>query len=379
MTSLLMTADTVGGVWTYALELVEALAPAGVEVSLATMGASLTGQQRRELAGSSVAAVHESSFALEWMHDPWREVEQAGEWLLGLEQRAAPDVVHLNGYVHAALPWRAPAVVVAHSCVLSWWQAVHGRPAPAEWDQYRRRVGAGLAAADAVVAPTAAMADALDCNYAVAGVTVVANCRRADWVREVAKQPLIISAGRLWDEAKNLTLVERVAPRLRWPVVLAGEARRPVAGPAPRTVDHVVRTIPPTGDWSAGTGMATLLGPLPFVELAQWLMRAAVFVLPARYEPFGLAALEAGLAGCALVLGDIPSLRQLWGDAALFVDPDDEQGLVDAVGALTDDAVLLRDMSRRARDRAREYSPERCARGYLALYQALPLAAGDPA
>ncbi len=32
--------------------------------------------------------------------------------------------------------------------------------------------------------------------------------------------------------------------------------------------------------------------------------------LPARYEPFGLSVLEAALSGCALVLGDIPSLRE---------------------------------------------------------------------
>lgn len=57
--------------------------------------------------------------------------------------------------------------------------------------------------------------------------------------------------------------------------------------------------------------------------LAQWYAHAAIYALPARYEPFGLSALEAGLSGCALVLGDIPSLREIWGDAALFVPPDD--------------------------------------------------------
>ncbi len=379
MTSLLMTADTVGGVWTYALELADALAPVGVEVSLATMGASLTRQQRRELAASSVAEVHESSFALEWMHDPWGEVEQAGEWLLGLEERSAPDVVHLNGYVHAALPWRAPAMVVAHSCVLSWWQAVHGCSAPRRWEEYRGRVGAGLAAADAVVAPTPAMAEALRCNYRVTGISVVANCRRSGWVREVPKEPLIVSAGRLWDEAKNLAMVERVAPRLRWPVVIAGGTAHPVAGTAPGTADHAVQATHQIAGDAGVTGAATLLGPLPFEALAPWLLRASVFVLPARYEPFGLAALEAGLAGCALVLGDIPSLRQVWRDAALFVDPDDEQGLVAAMATLTDDPELLGDMARRARDRAREFSPDRCARGYLAVYQELRVATGDRA
>ena len=60
-----MTADTVGGVWTYALDLADALAPLGVEVEVATMGRPLDHDQRATLARSAVAALHESAFALE--------------------------------------------------------------------------------------------------------------------------------------------------------------------------------------------------------------------------------------------------------------------------------------------------------------------------
>ena len=54
---------------------------------------------------------------------------------------------------------------------------------------------------------------------------------------------------------------------------------------------------------------------------------AAIYALPARYEPFGLSVLEAAQHGCALVLGDIDSLRENWDGAALFVDPDDAGAL----------------------------------------------------
>ena len=47
------------------------------------------------------------------------------------------------------------------------------------------------------------------------------------------------------------------------------------------------------------------LGPLPFAELAAWLARAAVFAAPARYEPFGMAALEAA----RLLAERVPGLR----------------------------------------------------------------------
>jgi glycosyltransferase involved in cell wall biosynthesis len=98
--------------------------------------------------------------------------------------------------------------------------------------------------------------------------------------------------------------------------------------------------------------------------------RAAVFAAPARYEPFGLGPLEAARARCALVLGDIPSLREVWGDAALFVDPSDDDALAAAIRRLIDDDPLRSEMAERARARACGFTPERTAAGYLEVYRA---------
>ncbi|HEY9422664.1 MAG TPA: glycosyltransferase family 4 protein, partial [Thermoanaerobaculia bacterium] len=154
---VLMTADTIGGVWTYALELARGLAERGVEVTLASMGGPLNELHHNMANRIPRLRVFESTFKLEWMEDPWRDVEKAGEWLLRLADRVRPDLIHLNGYAHGALPWNAPKVMVGHSCVLSWWQAVKGEPAPEAWDRYACEVGAGLAAADLVIAPSEAM------------------------------------------------------------------------------------------------------------------------------------------------------------------------------------------------------------------------------
>ncbi|HYO70741.1 MAG TPA: glycosyltransferase family 4 protein, partial [Archangium sp.] len=148
-----MTADTVGGVWTYALELCQALAGDGVRVELATLGAPLSPAQWVEARAVPGLTVHESSYQLEWMEEPWEDVRASGEWLLGLEARLAPDVIHLNGYCHGALPWRAPVLMVAHSCVLSWWEAVKGEPAPGRYTRSQQEVARGLRAAARVVAP----------------------------------------------------------------------------------------------------------------------------------------------------------------------------------------------------------------------------------
>lgn len=362
MTHVLMTADTVGGVWTYGLDLADALAPMGVSVSLATMGRPMDRDQHQAAAASSVADVHESSYRLEWMHEPWREVDQAAEWLLRLEEAERPDVVHLNGYVHGALPWKAPTVVVAHSCVLSWWQAVHGAPAPAHWDQYRRRVAEGLSEASRVVAPTGAMLGELRRWYGFDGGVVIPNGRRSDWSTVCPKEPMVLGAGRLWDESKNLDALCRVAPSLPWPVMIAGDTEHP-DGPIPMALEPGPREH-----------QAQLLGRLTFPELAHWLHRARVFALPARYEPFGLGALEAAIAGCALVLGDIPSLREVWGDAACYVDPDDDTSLLEALLKLASEPNLTQQLADRARGRALDLGAARCAAAYRDIYHGLSTA-----
>jgi glycosyltransferase involved in cell wall biosynthesis len=354
---VLMTADTVGGVWTYALELAGALARFGTRTTIATMGEPLRPEQARACAEVPGLQVLTSAFRLEWMDEPWADVSAAGDWLLGVEERDRPDVVHLNGYVHAALPWRAPKLVVAHSCVLSWWEAVFGAPAPDAYDVYRHEVGRGLRAADAIVAPTAAMLDALRATHGLArsGV-VIPNGVDPGALFERPKEPIVLAAGRMWDRAKNLAAIEAAAPDVRWPVYVAGSRGAPAAAPRPSV---------------------RFLGRLPPAELRVWMARAAVYAAPARYEPFGLSVLEAALSGCALVLGDIPSLREVWEGAALFVHPDDVRGLAGAVDHLAADGELLASLSSAARVRAFSYGSERMARSYLDLYERLLLAGAE--
>jgi glycogen(starch) synthase len=348
---VLMTTDTVGGVWTYALELCRALERHGVEIALATMGGALDASQAAEAASLPGLQVYESACRLEWMREPWGDVDEAGEWLLELERQVFPEVVHLNGYSHASLPFVAPVLVVGHSCVLSWWQAVRGRPAPLEWETYYQRVSRGLRAADLVVTPTAAMLRWLEDFYGpLQHARVIPNGRRSERFSPLPKEPLVLGAGRLWDEAKNVQALARVAPRLQWPVLVAGDAEHPEGGRNP--LDNVRH-----------------LGRLAPSDLASWLGRAAIYALPACYEPFGLSILEAALAGCALVLGDIDSLRELWDGCALFVPPGDDEALRSALDALIRDEVHRRRLAAGSRRRALELSPERMAQSYLQAYR----------
>src|SRR3954453_13528480 len=162
---VLMATGPVGGVWSSATELARSLAARDVEIALATMGAPLSAAQRAQANALPNVTLFESDYKLEWMDDPWDDVARSGDWLLEIERNFAPDVVHLNGYAHGQLPFIAPIVVVAHSCVLSWGEGVKPEAAPVAWGRYRHEVSAGLAAADLVFAPSQTMQVAIQKHY----------------------------------------------------------------------------------------------------------------------------------------------------------------------------------------------------------------------
>jgi glycogen(starch) synthase len=113
------------------------------------------------------------------------------------------------------------------------------------------------------------------------------------------------------------------------------------------------------------------LGELAQDDLATHLAAASIYALPALYEPFGLSVLEAGLSGCALVLGDIASLRETWGDAAVYVPPADAAALHATLLRLIDDPAERARLGLAARARALQFSADRMADACLAAYATL--------
>jgi glycogen(starch) synthase len=359
---ILMTADTVGGVWSYTLRLARALDRYDIEVIIATMGEALSPAQRDQIQSLSNVQVRESTYKLEWMQNPWKDVQAAGEWLLSLEDEFEPDLIHLNGYAHGNLPWRAPRIVVGHSCVLSWWRAIKSEDAPAEYGRYKEAVQAGLRAADCVVAPSRTMMGYLFEHYgAFENAVVIWNGCEADRYAPGKKENFILSAGRLWDEAKNVRAVCACSFELPWRLCVAGETKHPDGcgnGEYRRSDDQ-----------ERSDSEVKYLGRLNDDEMAECFGRAPIYALPAKYEPFGLSILEASLSGCALVLGDIPSLRENWDGASIFVDPDSKEQLKTAILKLIHNSALRNDLAVRARSRGLTFSMERTGREYLKVYQ----------
>jgi len=360
---ILMTADASPGIWTYVMELARALQPGGSEILLAVMGPALSPAQRAEVAGLRHVQVREKPFALEWMADPWHDVTRGGDWLLELEERFVPGVVHLNHYCYGSLPWSAPVLIAAHGCVLSWWQAVHGEGSPQSWTRYHAEVAAGLRGANIVTASTQAMLDGITRLYApiprlfpsqraprFPEFRVVPHGADAARFRPLGKCPSVLSVGNAGDGACNGELLDAVAAELRWPVVWAVEGGEP------------------SGSWKH---LRLLDARANAAGMEHQFGQAAVFALPSRYEPFGFAPLHAALAGCALVLSDIPILRETWGDAALYASPENKSAFGTALRRMVEDASLRTTMAARARARALLQSPEKMAEGMGACYRAL--------
>ena len=94
---------------------------------------------------------------------------------------------------------------------------------------------------------------------------------------------------------------------------------------------------------------------------------------PALYEPFGLSVLEAAHAGCALILSELPSLRENWSGAALFVPPSDDGAWCEALDRVISEPFLRQKLARSARERAGCFSSSRMAAAYIETYRQLAL------
>jgi glycogen(starch) synthase len=351
---VLMTADTVGGVWSYTIGL--CASQPEIRFVVATMGPRPRQAQHEQIAQLDNVVLEESDYGLEWMADGDADFVESRNWLVGLVRRHGIGLVHVNGYAHASLGIEVPVLVVAHSDVLSWWEAVHHCAAPSDWDRYRRRATAGLTAANRIAAPTATVLQDLERHYMDLDGKgeVIANGVDTAAFPPLLKRPVVLGAGRVWDNAKNLAALDAIAEELAWPVELAGDAAHPESG-------------------SATFEAVRILGLLCPAEMARHLGHASIFVAPARYEPFGLTILEAAAARCALVLGDIPSLRENWAGAAVFVDPEDKLALRSSINRLICHAEERTHLAAAAQCRAKRFTLHRMGRAYAALYRDMAL------
>jgi glycosyltransferase involved in cell wall biosynthesis len=354
---ILMTADAVGGVWQYSLDLAKGLSGKGVETVLAVMGPSPAPAQLEAAAAIEGLRLLDTGLPLDWLASDKTSIRSAGEAVARLAERYEADIVQLNAPALAAeTRFPAPVVAVAHSCVATWWSAVKGTPIEADFRWRADLHGEGLRNADCAVAPSAAFAEATRAAYDLPAPPVTVHNGRAPLpLPDVAPHDFAFTAGRLWDSGKNLATLDHAAAGIPIPLYAAGPERGPNG-------DAIVLQH------------ARALGTVSEEELARRLAARPIFVSAAYYEPFGLAVLEAAAAGCPLVLSDIPTFRELWGDAARFVPARDQRGFAEAVSEIAGDALLRARMGEAAKARAARYTVDAMASKMLQIYRALAAA-----
>lgn len=355
---ILMTVDAIGGVWRYALNLVRGLRRHGVEVVLVGCGPRLDERQVAEARDAHALVWLDQP--LDWMADRPEDLADLPALLAGLGEEYDVDLLHLNLPTQAAgIETERPVLVVSHSCVVSWFAAVRNSPLPADWDWLERLNRSGFDRADAVVVPSTAHGDLLTACYGRLPSLVTIHNGDDPVVASAAREAYVFSAGRWWDEGKNGGVLDRAAAAVSWPVITAGAS------------------IGPSGDRMAFQNTRHL-GRLSSGETLALADRAAIFVSPSLYEPFGLAVLEAAARGAALVLSDIPTFRELWDGAALFAAPADAGSFADAMERLVRDGDLRRTLADEAGRRAGALTLERQAARTVELYRRLAPSLCEP-
>lgn len=349
---VLLVTDAVGGVWVYSLELARALKPLGIEAVLAVTGPAPTPDRREAAADLQLI---DTGLPLEWLDTDADEITRAGEELARIAAAERAEIVQTSSAaLLAGASFDCPTVAVQHSCVATWWEAVKGTALPPDFEWRRDLVTRGLRNADAVVAPSRAFAEATRRAYGLERpVLAVHNGRTPRLVRPIPQGDFAFTAGRLWDEGKNAATLDAAAALVGAPFQAAGATRGPNG--ARFEPDHLIA-----------------LGELSEERVGGVLAARPVFASAALYEPFGLSVLEAAQAGCALVLSDIPTHRELWDGAALFADARSADGFADAIRTLVQNREERQRLGERARNHARQYSTERVALEMAAIYARVP-------
>lgn len=350
---LLITTDAVGGVWSWAIDLVSELTRMGVQTTLAVLGPSPTSSQLAAADAAPGLELVVTRLPLDWTAPDAAALDAAGEALAVLARQRDVAAVLLHSAALAARGrFDVPVAAVCHSCVGTWWAAVRGGPLPGDLAWRAELMGRGLRAVDALIAPSRAFARATAAFYGLRELPRVQHNGRYPPAEAPSRAPTappryVLTAGRLWDPGKDTETLDVAAGLLTVPVVALG----PLDGPdgARWSAQHLVTA----GAVSADAVLA-------------WMAHAQAFVSVARYEPFGLAVLEAAQAGLPLVLSDIPSFRELWDGAAEFVPMGDANAVADIIAAL-DTGSRRQALGAAAARRARRYTVAAMANGTLSV------------
>jgi glycosyltransferase involved in cell wall biosynthesis len=353
-----------GGMETYARELIPELvaaAPDGRFTSFITPATAQTDGPWRELTGSVIVPV-----------DPANRIE----WVRGEQQLLAPRAYHagvdlMHSFASTGPAWgRFRRVVTIHDLIY--------RTVPEAHPGVRAlgmRVLVPLAAhrSDRVIADSAATAEDIRRYLHVApsrvDVIPLGIGRRRDAVMAEPELRTRLDAG---ERPILLTVSAKLAhknlARLIGALASIPDGKRPLLVLPGYQTPHETELRNRAHELGIQDDVR-FLGWISAAELEGLYAAAAGFVFPTLAEGFGLPVLEAMARGTAVACSDIPVLREVVGDDALFFDPRSEAAIGAAISRLLADAPLAARLRAAGPQRAARFSWQRAAEETLASYR----------
>lgn len=268
-------------------------------------------------------------------------------------RRDRPDVLHAPVNV-APLSAGVPFVLTLHEAepfmpgagiplpLLAWWRIARQRSA-----RKARRI---VTVSDAVKAEIVRWMGLPDKKISVihSGVDLERFGPTSEAEASPMNAPYVLWSGRPYPRKNVVRLIEafglvRKAGRQER-LVLAG-----VAGWAEREVEAAI----------AGVSDRTAIvrrGPIPDADIARWYRQASLYALPSLHEAFGFPMLEAMACGTPVVAGDIPALREVGADAAVYANPLSAASVAEAMLAVLGDPDKATSLGRAGRSRAEGFT-----------------------
>lgn len=224
-----------------------------------------------------------------------------------------------------------------------------------------------IAQAELIVTPTRATADAAHRHLGIADHRLRVVPFGADHVPDRARvgehplagRPYVLTLGTIEPRKNHLRLL-RAWERLPGPrplLVVVGRPGWECAGIV-TAIREAVRT-----------GRAMWQSEATDVQVFRYLAHAQLLAYPSRLEGFGFPPLEAAALGTPVLAGDTPALREVLEDAACFCDPEDQEAIYAGLSRLLADRACRDRLARRGRQRAQDFTWQRCARQHADLYR----------
>lgn len=227
--------------------------------------------------------------------------------------------------------------------------------------EFRERFAAqareAAAAADMIIAVSEFTASQVEdyLNVPRARIRVVHHGVIRRKIPELPREKIVLCTGAVQRRKNQSTLIKafRAMPD-DWSLILAGSAGFAADEAQSRISD---------------TGRVRLTGYVAEAELARWYARASIFAFPSLDEGFGMPVLEAMAAGVPVIAGNRSALPEVCGEAALLVDPQNEEELASALLMLAKSETRRSELTARGFKRADRFSWKKAVAETLGVYR----------